>query len=74
MKDKPKMTMDKIRKLASLVEDCSNDSEMAHFMEKSLWHDVLMAIAENELPKDEIVTACKCALSTRDIEFDRWFA
>jgi hypothetical protein len=68
------MTMDKIRKLASLVEECSNDDEMAHFMERNLWRIVLLAIAENEIPKDEIVNACKIALSTQDIEFDRWFA
>jgi len=67
------MTLTEIESRVQAIRDMACDFERAHSLEDKLWADVLEAISneECECPKAE---AAAMALTTRQIEFERWCA
>lgn len=54
------------------IMDCRGDSEAAHSMEDDPYRDLLKAISMNDC--DEIGACATAALTTQEIDFDRWCA
>ncbi len=52
----------------------AGDDESAHGLEDALRHDVLKAIASGEQTYEECCELARLALSTTEIEFERWCA
>jgi hypothetical protein len=57
-------------RLAEIVAQ-SDDNERAHVLEDDLWLNVLLAIARGS---DEAQEMAKLAVTSRDIEFSRWYS
>lgn len=67
------MTVDDVMKRVDVIRECVGDPEAAHGMEDQLWHDVLIAIAIDDVEGDPSAIALAAA-STWSIEFPRWSA
>lgn len=66
------MTLLEIKEAIKIIEAATGDPESAHVMEDDLYENVMRSIVKGTC-KDP-VKACKLALTTKNIDFARWYA
>jgi len=54
------------------ISEVAGDPEGAHVAEDWLWRMVLLSIAVGKV--DDPAAVCEAALSTLDLDFERWYA
>jgi len=66
------LTIDDVRRQIQNIELCESDPEKAHSLEDSLHLEVLEAIGDDRCrnPRE----CARLAASTKDFDFDRWYA
>lgn len=65
------MNSTKITKRLNDIKQAQDDDEVAHSLEKDLWEEALIAIANGAENSKELATL---ALKTTHIHFNRWFS
>lgn len=68
------MTVLDVKASLEEIESCSGDSEEAHFLERTLWFEVLTAISLDSSIMSNARDLAKTALKSQEIEFSRWFS
>jgi len=66
------LTVGMVNEAVEHIRKIAGDDEAAHSEEDGLWHDVLLAIAENRVDDPKVIA--KAALQTQHIKFARWCA
>lgn len=64
-------TLESVKRLIEEIEEASDNSEMAHGLEDELRTKVLQEIANGN---PEAIEMAKLALTTGEMDFDRWYA
>ncbi len=66
------LTPDAVRSQVDAISGIAGDEETAHVREDELHVDVLSAIADGRCT--DVAACARLALTTLDIDFDRWYA
>jgi len=65
----------RVEEIKNIPDKSIGDDEQQHSAEDDLWHDVMLAIANDEgIEAVELRALAKAALTTKELDFCRWYA
>lgn len=68
------MNLEYIKQSLKDLEKISDDDEMAHSVEDSMYQDFVDFVSKGDFDKSELIKMSKELLKSQDIDFARWCA